>query len=68
MGKLKNHKDCVNSISWAPCTNSHLCSVGDDSQAFIWDMHTFKEENYYPFLEYKAENEISNLTWSVTQP
>jgi WD repeat-containing protein 68 len=42
-GKLKNHKDCVNSLCWAPQSTSHLCSVGDDSQAFIWDLQTFKE-------------------------
>lgn len=42
MGHLKNHKDCVNAIAWAPQSSSHLCSVGDDKQAFIWDLKNFK--------------------------
>ena len=68
MGYLKNHKDCVNAIAWAPQSSYHLCSVGDDKQAFIWDLKDFKESNYFPFLEYKAEDQISNLTWSISQP
>jgi WD repeat-containing protein 68 len=42
MGHLKNHKDCVNSIAWAPNSSYHLCSVGDDKQAFIWDLKGFR--------------------------
>ena len=36
--KLKNHKDCVNAIAWAPQSSYHICSVGDDSKAYIWDL------------------------------
>lgn len=68
MGHLKNHKDCVNAIAWAPQSSFHLCSVGDDKQAFIWDLKGFKETNYFPLLEYKAEDQISNITWSLSQP
>lgn len=36
--KLRNHKDCVNAIAWAPQSAVHMCSVGDDCKAFIWDL------------------------------
>ena len=66
--RLKNHKDCVNAIAWAPQSSFHICSVGDDSKAYIWDLNGEKPENYQsPLLEYKADDQISNLTWSVLQ-
>ena len=37
VAKLKNHKDLVNAIAWAPESPTHLCSVADDSSALIWD-------------------------------
>lgn len=53
---LKNHKDCVNAIAWAPQSAFHICSVGDDSRAYIWDLSGGRPENYQsPLLEYKAE-------------
>lgn len=36
--KLRNHKDCVNAIAWAPQSAVHMCSVGDDCKAYIWDL------------------------------
>lgn len=68
MCHLKNHKDCVNAISWAPQSAYHICSVGDDSKAYIWDLNGDRPENFQsPLLEYKADEQISNLTWSVSQ-
>ena len=40
--KLQNHKDCVNGIAWAPQSAIHICSVGDDSKAYIWDLNNEK--------------------------
>ena len=68
LAKLVNHKDCVNAIAWAPHSMSHLCTVGDDSQALIWDISEPRSEINDPLLEYKAEAEITNLTWSISQP
>ena len=41
LSKLKNHKNYVNAIAWAPNSSSHLCSVGDDMTALIWDFSDF---------------------------
>lgn len=65
--KLVNHKDCVNAISWAPQSSSHICSVGDDCQALIWDIGEMRPELTEPLLEYRADAEITSLTWSILQ-
>lgn len=66
--KLRNHKECVNAIAWAPQSSFHICSVGDDCKAYIWDLNGDRPENYQlPLLEYKADEQISNLSWSVLQ-
>jgi len=67
MAKLVNHKDCVNALAWAPHSMSHLCTVGDDAQALIWDISEPRAEITEPLLEYKADGEITNLTWSILQ-
>ena len=65
--KLVNHKDCVNAISWAPQSSSHICSVGDDCQALIWDIAEMRPELNEPLLEYRADAEVTSLTWSILQ-
>jgi len=30
VAKLSNHKSCVNAMAWAPQSNVHICSAGDD--------------------------------------
>ncbi|CAK81839.1 unnamed protein product (macronuclear) [Paramecium tetraurelia] len=72
LAKLKNHKDFVNAIAWAPESTTHLCSVSDDFSALIWDFSELQNKqndlnSIDPLLEYKAENEISNLSWSLTK-
>ena len=53
--------------------SSHICSVSDDAQALIWDLTDIKFEisgyifTIEPLLEYRAEEEISNLAWSLLQ-
>ena len=42
--KLSNHKSCVNAMAWAPQSHVHLCSVGDDCQALIWDLNNMRAE------------------------
>lgn len=36
--RLSNHKDCVNAVAWAPQSAVHMCTVGDDCKAYIWDL------------------------------
>ncbi len=31
--KLEGHSQCVNAVSWAPHSSSHICTAGDDNQA-----------------------------------
>lgn len=45
MCKLRNHKDSVNAIAWAPQSAVHMCSVGDDSKAYIWDLTASVNKN-----------------------
>lgn len=33
---LKSHMAQVNSIAWAPHSQSHICTAGDDNQTLIW--------------------------------
>ncbi|KAF5755359.1 putative transcription factor WD40-like family [Helianthus annuus] len=36
--ELQRHQASVNAIAWAPHSSCHICTVGDDSQALIWDL------------------------------
>merc|ERR1712137_280175 len=38
LAELKGHESPVNAISWAPHSQCHICTAGDDSHALIWDM------------------------------
>lgn len=59
----------MNAIAWAPQSAIHMCSVGDDSKAYIWDLTTRVGKNVEqtPLLEYKADEQITNLAWSNLQ-
>ena len=49
---LTGHKNCVNSISWAPHSCCHICSAGDDCQALIWDLSAIPTPIDDPILAY----------------
>ncbi|KAF5817938.1 putative transcription factor WD40-like family [Helianthus annuus] len=36
--ELQRHQASVNAIALAPHSSCHICTVGDDSQALIWDL------------------------------
>nr|DAD43557.1 TPA_asm: hypothetical protein HUJ06_001787 [Nelumbo nucifera] len=36
--ELRRHRGSVNAIAWSPHVGRQLCSVGDDSRAFIWEV------------------------------
>ncbi|KAF0978559.1 hypothetical protein FDP41_002379 [Naegleria fowleri] len=74
--ELCGHKMPVNGIAWAPHSPRHLCSVGDDGQALIWDINNggmssvgieTSGTTIEPILEYKAECEVNQLGWSSLQ-
>lgn len=76
---LGGHSGCVNAISWAPHSSSHICSAGDDSQALIWDLGPMGSGNSKgnkggntlvedPILAYNAQGEINNLQWCTSYP
>ena len=48
--KLRNHKDNVNAIAWAPQSAVHMCSVGDDCKAYIWDLSANRQNEQTPLL------------------
>lgn len=35
---LRSHTAALNGVEWAPHSSCHICSVGDDTQALIWDV------------------------------
>ena len=38
--ELVSHRGCVNGATWAPHSANHICSVGEDGDALIWDIST----------------------------
>lgn len=66
--ELKGHAGSVNAVVWAPHSSCHLCSAGEDSQAYIWDVSKMPEDIKQPILAYSAEAEVNNLTWSAANP
>ncbi|XP_031496098.1 WD repeat-containing protein LWD2-like [Nymphaea colorata] len=79
--ELDRHQASVNAVSWAPHTSRHLCSVGDDGQALIWEMPTVMSPTgtvdfgcgedaagIDPILAYSACSEINQVQWSTLQP
>jgi len=37
---LKSHEAQVNSIAWAPHSQSHIVTAGDDCQTLIWSLNS----------------------------
>lgn len=68
MATLEGHNHCVNAIAWAPHSSSHICSVGDDNQALIWDLYNMQKPVEGPILAFTAGSEVNNLQWPKSQP
>ena len=67
--ELGSHVTAVNGIAWAPHSSCHICSVGDDIQALIWDLSSLGTKPIEdPILAYTAEAEINNVVWSAALP
>lgn len=56
---------CLSSlgVTWAPHSGSHLCSVGDDGDALIWDIATKGDVLDDPILAYSAGYPINSVSW-----
>lgn len=67
--ELNGHEACINALSWAPHSSSHLCTAADDKQALIWDINSPSKavQAPEPILAYNAEGEINALHWSCSQ-
>ena len=67
--ELGGHVSSVNGIAWAPHSSCHICTVGDDLQALIWDLSALGSKPVDdPILAYSAEAEINNVVWSTALP
>lgn len=61
--ELLGHQASLNAISWAPHSPYHICTVGDDNQALIWDITSKVQPIEDPILAYSAAAEINQLQW-----
>ena len=62
--ELKSHNGPVTGMAWAPQSNSHICSVGLDKNALIWNIQNqIENSNNGPYLSYSAPEEINNVAW-----
>jgi len=68
VAELGGHEAPVNAISWAPHSSCHLCTVGDDYQALIWDLQAMPQPIEDPILAYTADAEINQIQWSASHP
>ena len=68
VAEIGGHVAPINSITWAPHSAAHLCSVGDDYQALIWDLASIPKPVEDPILAYTAEAEVNALVWSPALP
>ncbi|KAL7715684.1 WD repeat-containing protein [Entamoeba marina] len=66
--QLKVHRNSVNAISWAPSSNTHLCSASDDHKALIWDVSPVAEGGDPAVLQYEAEAEVNYISWATLYP
>jgi WD repeat-containing protein 68 len=61
---LTYHTNIVNALSWAPHSNAYVTSVGDDKNAFIWDIQMISNRTEEPVMSYNSDFEIDNVNWS----
>lgn len=66
--ELAGHHAIVDGFEWAPHSSCHMCTVGDDRQALIWDLQALPEPIEEPILAYSANGEINQARWSALQP
>ncbi len=65
--ELRAHTLPVNGAVWAPHSSCHLCTVGDDTRAYIWDISPLPQKIVDPMLGFSAAGPINHLQWSSLQ-
>jgi len=70
VSELQCHKGNINSITWSPHSRKHLCSAGDDGQAYIWDISQIEKGKKIekPILSYQAGSAINQVCWNASHP
>ena len=68
VAEIGGHQAAVNGCAWAPHSAAHLCTIGDDCQALIWDLSAIPKPVEDPILAYQAEAEVNALVWSPALP
>eukprot|EP00478_Filoreta_tenera_P000930 GABV01000936.1.p2 GENE.GABV01000936.1~~GABV01000936.1.p2 ORF type:complete len:141 (-),score=27.56 GABV01000936.1:48-470(-) len=68
VAELTGHSGPLNALAWAPHSNCHLCTAGDDAQTLIWDLHGMPKPVDDPILAYTAPAEVNSLQWPSSQP
>ncbi|KAI8869165.1 WD40 repeat-like protein [Ramicandelaber brevisporus] len=71
LATLRHHESNVNCLSWSPVNQYQLCSGGEDSKVFIWDLNTNEPESngssspgIQPMLSYTAEASVQQVCWN----
>jgi WD repeat-containing protein 68 len=64
VAELGGHTAAINGVCWAPHSACHICTVGDDYQALIWDLSCLPRPVEDPILAYTADGEVSSMVWS----
>ncbi|CAN6445351.1 unnamed protein product [Victoria cruziana] len=72
VSELQKHHGSVNGVAWAPHSTTHLCTVGDDSRALIWELPFINQpvldnDDLKPILYYNSQSEINQVQWSSLQ-
>jgi WD repeat-containing protein 68 len=63
IAELIGHASVLNGLAWAPHSANHICTIGDDGQALIWDITTKNVILEDPILAFDAKSEINSLQW-----
>ncbi|KAI9202670.1 WD40-repeat-containing domain protein [Polychytrium aggregatum] len=65
--ELRAHGAPVNSATWAPHSTTHLCTGGEDSTAFVWDISNSMKQKVIqnPILVYQTESKVNQVSWST---
>jgi WD repeat-containing protein 68 len=62
--ELKSHNEPVTGMAWAPLSDVHICSVGQDKNALIWNINNqIENSSSRPYLSYSAPEGINNVSW-----
>jgi len=62
----KGHTQSINSIAWAPNSANHICTVGEDSLALMWDISS--KPVSHPILQYNGGSQINQVQWGSQHP